>query len=81
MTAIVELLTKPVVPDKVTYDEPQGSGFLGEELIKATRAGQVESVKEVLMRGADSPYRDNDGFNAYERARDNRNQVLMELLK
>jgi ankyrin repeat protein/O-glycosyl hydrolase len=81
MTAIVELLTKPVVPDKATYDEPQGSGFLGEELIKATRAGQVERVKELLMRGADSTYRDNDGFNAYERARDNRNQVLMELLK
>ena len=62
-------------------EQPEGSGFLGEELVRASKAGQYESVKELLMRGADATYRDSDGFNAYERARDNRDQKLMDLLK
>ena len=84
LVEIEKLLTSPVTAIATTShsnEEKQGSGFLGSELVKAAMTGQVEKVKELLMRGADTTYRDSDGFNAYERARDNRNQALMELLK
>lgn len=63
-----------------TDQQPKSSGYLGVELVKAAMAGQIDKVKELLLRGADISYRDSDGFNAYERARDNRNHELMELL-
>ena len=80
---IVKILIDPVsMSVKASSNmEKQGSGFLGAELVRAAMAGQVERVKELLMQGADVTYRDSDGFNAYERARDNRNQALTELLK
>lgn len=59
----------------------KSSGTLGPELIRATRAANVEEVKSLLARGADVEYRDSDGFRALERARDIGNAEILKMLQ
>lgn len=58
-----------------------GTGHLGAELIRATRAGNVEEVKSLLARGADVMYMDSDGFRAVDRARDIGSTEILKLLQ
>ena len=62
-------------------NEERGSGYLGKELIQAVRADDMDEARRLLELGADIRFRDSDGFNAWERARDNKNKEMMELLK
>jgi ankyrin repeat protein len=59
----------------------KGTGVLGAELVRATRAGNVEEVKSLLARGADVMYRDSDGFRAVDRARDIGNAEILQMLQ
>jgi glucuronoarabinoxylan endo-1,4-beta-xylanase len=52
----------------------------GPELLKAAWEGDIRKVKELLEKGADTEYRDNDGFNALERARDNGHSEIVTLI-
>jgi ankyrin repeat protein len=54
---------------------------LGAELVRATRAGNVEEVKSLLARGADVTFRDSDGFSALDRARDLGNAEILKMLQ
>lgn len=62
-------------------EDPKGSGLYGLELIRATRAGNMAEVKDLLGKGADVWFRDSDGFRAFDRARDNNNTELIRLLR
>ena len=56
-------------------------GKLGEELVKAAWNGKLEKVKDLLEKGADVNYLDQDGFKAIDRARDNGHQEIVKLLQ
>ena len=62
-------------------DAAKGTGVLGEELIRATRAGNVKAVWSLLARGADVSYMDSDGFRAVDRARDIGNAEILKMLQ
>ena len=53
----------------------------GPELLKAAWAGDIKKVTALLKKGADLEYRDTDGFNAIERARDNGHDKIVKLLQ
>ncbi|MFW6277403.1 MAG: ankyrin repeat domain-containing protein [Prolixibacteraceae bacterium] len=53
----------------------------GPELVKAAWRGDVAEVQRLLEIGADLEYRDMDGFNALERARDSGHEEIVKLLK
>ena len=52
----------------------------GPELVKAAWRGDLKEVQRLLEIGADAEYRDMDGFNALERARDSGHEEIVELL-
>ncbi len=53
---------------------------LDQELVGAAVSGDEEQVKQLLSKGADIYYKDRDGFRAIDRARDNGNNPVVELL-
>ena len=59
----------------------KGRRVLGAELIRATRASNVEAVRSLLTRGADVTYMDSDGFRAVDRARDIGNAEILKMLQ
>jgi ankyrin repeat protein len=58
-----------------------GSEKYGDELLKAAWKGELNKVKELLAKNADIFYRDNDGFRAIDRARDNGHKEIVALLQ
>jgi glucuronoarabinoxylan endo-1,4-beta-xylanase len=53
----------------------------GPELLKAAWEGDIDKVKELLSKGADVKYLDNDGFSALQRAKDNGHDEIVKLLE
>jgi ankyrin repeat protein len=83
---LIYILKNGKMPDKnmVAGDDSQNNSEVakyGPELLKAAWAGDIQNVKELLKKGADLDYRDTDGFNAIERARDNGHDEIVKLLQ
>ena len=68
------------VAERASGDQ-NNQGKLGQELVDAAWNGNKEKVKELLEKGADIDYVDQDGFKAIDRARDNGHEEIVKLLK
>ncbi len=53
---------------------------LDMELISAAISGNTEKVTHLIQEGANIYYKDSDGFRAIDRARDNGNNAIVEIL-
>jgi len=64
----------------ITDDERNTNRNMHKDLQEAAWKGDIEKVKELLVKGANVQYKDSDGFRAIDRARDNGYDKIVELL-